>query len=211
MPPEAAQSQAIGEAMGPPMPSAAELAAARAQTDLAAQRAQVEATERMALERAERVQPAGVDRPASSESHSTGGRPRRPQVRGAGGLPGLPSDREAIATAIRAAPIVRPGQVVASRGLDVRTVAPRWSMTAQLTLRPRNPTVYVTFGRDGRVREAGFVRDGEAVLDAGRDEINEPLLNAVYNWTARGRALEELDPDDPAAEVTLLFTIVLVR
>lgn len=124
-------------------------------------------------------------------------------------MAGLPADREALAAAIRAAPAVRPGQVVAGQGLEILTRQPRWSTTTVLTHRPRNPVVEIVFDREGRVRRAQFVRDGQRVYNTGYEDVDQPLLSAIYAWQARGRVLAELPPDDPDAGAKVILTILL--
>jgi hypothetical protein len=118
------------------------------------------------------------------------------------------SDRESVASAIRGATVVRPGQVLSAGGLDVRTVQPRWGRVTMRTAKPRNPTVAVTFAKTGKVKLADFAKDGDLIFDAGSPDLNEPLLNAVYAWTATGKALEAL-PNDDSAGITVLFRIIL--
>jgi hypothetical protein len=127
---------------------------------------------------------------------------------GGGGLPGIKTDREAPAVSSRGSSVVKPGQVVAAQGLEIKTIAPRWN-TVTLFTGMKNPTLRISFRRDGSVKDAVFVRDGDKVLDAGSSEANQPLLAAVYAWRAKGKALDELDPKDPEADVTILMTIIL--
>ena len=125
------------------------------------------------------------------------------------GKPGIASDRESIATALKDAPVVRPGQVVASKGLEIATREARWTITTLMTRRPRNPTVSITFGRDGRVKRADFVSEGGRRYSTGYDDVDQPLLNAIFSWTARGEPLRALPTNDPEAGVTIVLTIVL--
>ena len=37
----------------------------------------------------------------------------------------------------------------------------------------------------------------------------EPLLNAIFSWTAKGEALGKLPADDPSATVKIILTVVL--
>jgi hypothetical protein len=128
------------------------------------------------------VRPAPVQQP---EPVPSGG--------GGGGLgAGITSDRESIATAVRQAPAVRPGRVLATQGLEIQTRAPRWSYSTMMTRRPRNATVEIYFGPDGRVRRADFVRDGTTIYNSGSPDVDEPLLSAIYTWTARGKPIDEL-------------------
>jgi hypothetical protein len=135
--------------------------------------------------------------------------PAAAQAGQGGGLPGAKSDREAIAVSIRKSPSVTPGQVLATQGLEVRTRAPRFSTVTLFTRSPRNPAVRISFGRTGRVLKAEFVSDGQVLYDTGSEEVNRALLNSIYAWTAKGKALDELSADDPEAAVTLLLTILL--
>jgi hypothetical protein len=128
---------------------------------------------------------------------------------GAGGSPGILADRESIATSIREAPVVRPGRVLAAKGLEILTRRPRFNVSTRMTQTPKNAVVEITFGRDGRVRRAGFVSDGAKTYNTGSEEIDQPLLNAIYAWTARGKPLSDIDPDDPEAGVTIMITIIL--
>jgi hypothetical protein len=143
------------------------------------------------------------DTTQAQPSTSAGSAPQSP------GLPGLPADKESIATAVRKAPTVKPGQVLAANGLDIQTKAPKWSFTTMQTRRPGNPTVQITFGRDGKVVRAGFVTDGHTVYSTGYEDVDEPLLSAIYSWTARGKKLSEYTIQDPNGEVTILVTILL--
>lgn len=156
------------------------------------------------------AQPPPASKPQNIARGASANRPaRRATHAGGNAIPGLPSDKESIAAAIRGADVVRPGKVLAAHGLDVKTVAPQWSITTQHTQRPRNPVVYIVFGRDGKVKEADFVRESGFAYDAGSAEVNEPLMTAIYSWRAAGKQLEALPPDDPDAGLTLVFTILL--
>lgn len=150
--------------------------------------------------------------PAALPSPSTPAQPQAAQPQAAQrprGTPGLPSDKESLATSVKKAPTVKPGQVLAANGLDIQTKAPKWSYTTLRTRRPANPTVQVTFGRDGKVVRAGFVTDGTTIYSSGYEDVDEPLLSAVYSWTAKGKKLAELTSQDPDGEVTILITILL--
>lgn len=130
-----------------------------------------------------------------------------PATGGAGAEPhAIRSDRESMATAIRHAPAVRPGRVLAADGLEIQTRRPQWSYVTTVTRRPRNPTVEIFFGPDGRVRRAAFATDGVVLYNTGFDDVDQPLLNAIYAWTARGRQLAELSEND---ELRILITIIL--
>jgi hypothetical protein len=120
--------------------------------------------------------------------------------------PGIVTDRESMASAIRRAPAVRPGRVLAIEGMEILTRRPRWTDATRATRYPSSPTVEIIFGADGRVRRADFARDGALVYSTGYEDVDEPLLTAVYNWTARGRDIDELPP---GGEVRILITVLL--
>lgn len=127
---------------------------------------------------------------------------------GSAGESGLGSDKESVAAAVKNAVRVQLGQVAAADGLDIQTRSPRWSVTTLVARRPVNPTLRITFGRDGRVVRAAFVTDGERVYSTGSPDVDEPLLSAVYSWVARGKRLEELTGQDPRGEVTIVMTVI---
>jgi hypothetical protein len=104
---------------------------------------------------------------------------------------------------------VRPGQPVAAKGLDIKTRRPQWGTTTLLTAFPANPVVVIEFNRSGKVVRAQFARDGKRVMSTGYEDVDEPLLNAVYTWTAAGKALEKLPEDDPDATVRIVLSVVL--
>lgn len=99
----------------------------------------------------------------------------------------------------------RLGQVIAARGLQLRTVRPQWGLTTLATASPRNPTLVIHFNRAGRVTRAGFIR-GQGT---GYVAVDEPLLNAVYQWTATGEELLRLPEGDTTATVTIELRIML--
>jgi hypothetical protein len=121
---------------------------------------------------------------------------------------GIVTDRESLAASIRKAPIVRPGRILAAEGIEIQTRAPRWSYTTLATRRPRNPSVEIAFGRDGRVRRAAFVRDEHGrIYNTGFEDVDQPLLNVIYTWTARGRGIDQLQDDED--EVRIILNVIL--
>ncbi len=121
-------------------------------------------------------------------------------------FPGEISDRESEAAAIREAIDVVPGRPAAGKGLEVKTVRPRWSHFTLLTANPRDAVVRVSFNRHGKVEEVEFLRS------TGRDDVDRPLKDAIYNWTATGKDLEALAPPtqgQPVETVKLVFRLIL--
>lgn len=169
--------------------------------------------------------PAPRQPPTTEPRVAAAPRPQNPKppvpptpAAGQSGMPGLPADKESVASAVKKSPTVRPGQVLAAQGLEIQTRHPRWATTTMLTRRPRNPTLIITFGPDGRVKSADFARDGGRTYNTGYSDVDEPLLNAVYAWTASGKAIQEAaaraasgDPGEAdKGEVTIMLTVQLV-
>jgi hypothetical protein len=118
---------------------------------------------------------------------------------------GEKSDSQSDAFAIAEAITVTPGRVAAHKGLRITTVRPEWSITTRLTITPRNPVVRIVFGKSGRVIKADFVK-GQS---SGFEEVDGPLLDALYRWTAAGEALTRIPAHDPLAGVTMSFRVII--
>ena len=132
------------------------------------------------------VEPASTSPAATSAAPGAAGSPAT-----AGGdsrLPGTTSDAES--TAVSTQPLIdfKPGMPLTGKGIRIRTVVPRFSTTTQLTAMPRNPVIVIRFNRAGRVVKAEF----EGLEGTGYSGIDEPLLDAVYRWTAVGEQLNRL-------------------
>ncbi len=99
-----------------------------------------------------------------------------------------------------------PGKPIAGEGLDIATVRPQWSVTVKAIARPRNPVVQIHFGADGIVRRAEFLKvDGEH-KGTGHPHVDGPLMDAIYRWTAKGKAIDELLKDETlTVEIQLLL------
>jgi len=78
---------------------------------------------------------------------------------------------------------IRPGAVIAADGIEIKTKALRPSAIARLTI-PRNPKVSVTFDKHGEVTNAQIVRS------TGFDNVDSPILAALYQWKATGPRVE---------------------
>lgn len=122
----------------------------------------------------------------------------------AGLLPGEKSPSESSAAALDAPIDARPGRVLAARGLQITTVRPVFSTSVVALARPRSPTLVIEFGYDGRVRRARYL-DGKST---GEPEVDRPLLDAVYRWTAAGDPLKRLS-EDPQDTVSITMRIIL--
>lgn len=113
------------------------------------------------------------------------------------------AEKDASARALKKPVKVNPGRPVAAEGLDIRTVRPRWSHTTLLTSRPRSPVIRVYFNREGKVDRAVFERN------TGNRFVDQPLMNAVYAWTARGEALNDLTKEGEGSTLEIIFEISL--
>ncbi|MFT3683654.1 MAG: hypothetical protein QM783_01805 [Phycisphaerales bacterium] len=132
-----------------------------------------------------------------------------PSAAAAPGSPGNPSaaptvksDRESDAANVKVSGVFRNGKVEAGEGLDIRTVRPDISLTTRALRQPRSPTLEIVFGKDGRARSVRVLKSSGLP-----SEIDEPVINALYNWRARGRVLDEL-PSNPDSSVSLEITIL---
>lgn len=129
--------------------------------------------------------------------------PSQPGSRPGGGDPGEQGPKDSDAFSRKVTGEYRNGRVVGAEGLDIRTVRPQFTLLARTFTSPRSVVVDVAFLRTGQVKEARIARSSG--FDA---EIDQPVLNAVYAWTARGKLLDEL-PDHPDAHVMLTVAINL--
>ncbi|GJQ31093.1 MAG: hypothetical protein HBSAPP03_29770 [Phycisphaerae bacterium] len=100
---------------------------------------------------------------------------------------------------------VKPGKPVARAGLRIQTSYARFSVSALILNKPRSPLVRITFGRDGKVKHAAFV-PGQTT---GSEDVDKPLLDSLYRWSAQGKDLLTIPTHDPHAGLTLTFRIVL--
>jgi hypothetical protein len=119
---------------------------------------------------------------------------------------GKKAEEESPAAAIVGSLVYKPGEPLAGKGLRVFTVRPRYGYATLATASPRNTVVLVTFGRDGRVLRAAFKDKG-----TGYEEVDKPLIEAVYRWTARGEALGKIPADQPRAGVTFEVRFLMER
>ncbi len=108
--------------------------------------------------------------------------------------PGQKAEEESAAASVTESLVYKPGQPLAGKGLKVNTVSPRWGVTTMLTSSPKNTVIRITFGRNGKVLKAVFVDSG-----TGFEDVDGPLLDAVYRWTAKGEVLEKIPADKPQA------------
>lgn len=119
------------------------------------------------------------------------------------GRPGEVSDRESDAAATIVATTSQLGRPLAARGLEIRTVRPRFTQYTRLTVKPQNPHFRVSFDRSGKVRNI------EVLRSSGARDVDRPLLDALYQWHASGSQVTALPAHDPNALLSVDFRILL--
>lgn len=119
--------------------------------------------------------------------------------------PGAPSDRESPAASREPVADVRlqAGRVVSAAGLEIRTRKPRFETLTRLVANPRNPIVRISFNREG------LVANVELLESSTVQAVDDPVVAAVYNWTAAGEPLLKLREGDPDATVDVVIRILL--
>lgn len=142
-----------------------------------------------------------AERPTPASPPAAGGGAPAPA---SGSRPALRSESDASASALVAPIAVQPGKVIAAHGLRIRTVRPRFSTTTLITASPRDATVRLTFRKNGTVRKVEFLPGG----NTGFPDVDRPLVDALYSWTAKGSDLEKLPPG-PEASLALEFKILM--
>jgi len=132
------------------------------------------------------------------------------------GLPGELARREAVATAIREADDVvydKMNRPLSAHGLEIQPKAPQYPLSVRNAALPSNAIVLIRFDRAGKVRSADFLvsADGKKRYDTGQREVDAPLMAAIYQWTAKGKPLLELDPLDPDATFEVPMRILFSK
>jgi TonB family protein len=121
-------------------------------------------------------------------------------------MPGIRSEKEADAGSKEAPVEIVLGRPAAGKGLEIITKRPKrnpFSLFTRTTAMPGNPVIEVKFGRDGRVVSAKIVRS------SGVADVDDPVIAAVYGWTARGKQLASLPAQDPTAGISITVTILI--
>jgi len=139
---------------------------------------------------------AGISADAQGQDHEPeGGADTSPEI-------ATESEKESPATSTIKPVRVRPGKPAAAQGLDITTVRPKWTFVTRLSALPKDPVLWVKFDRTGKVTHVGFV-EGKST---GDDRVDEPLIDALYLWTAKGKALDDLGEGET---LTMTFAIDL--
>ena len=98
---------------------------------------------------------------------------------------------------------VVPGEVLVTRGVEINPARPRFSAVSLVSSVVRSPEVRITFDNTGRVIDA------DLITSTGSANVDFPIRNSLFRWTARPPA-----PDGPDAwrgPRTFRFTLLLVR
>jgi bacterioferritin-associated ferredoxin len=100
------------------------------------------------------------------------------------------SDRESDPTSIIEVPMTswRNGKPLASKGIELKPVRPRFTTLNMLDGIARNPIGELVIGRDGVPQIARIVRS------TGNPSIDEAIRSALFKWRASGKQLEKLKP-----------------
>lgn len=161
-----------------------------------------------------------IDEAQAAESMAEQARPPQEQIvvtkqqAATAGEVGVLSRREVVATRIKKAIPVdphTPNAPVVGKGLEIITVRPRYTSAIRLSAVPTNPIVVMWFDARGRVAKAEFLKDGRKVYSSGVVGVDEPLLNAIYRWRAKGAEIEALDPSDPRSLHEVSIKIIYQR
>lgn len=108
------------------------------------------------------------------------------------------ADRESAPVNLVGSTEVRPGGVLARDGIEIKTVAPRFSAVTSVTAAPINPKADITFDTDGRVINV------ELTTKSGFENVDGPVIASLYKWRATGSKLREL-----TGPFTMTVTILL--
>jgi len=136
----------------------------------------------------EMLMPALAPSPDANKTAGTGGGNEGNSDPGVSKLEpsAVPSDREAMATAIKHSELYKPGKPLASSGLRIRTVRPDLSHYNTLFAAYTDPVARIFFARDGHVIDVVFLRD------TGHADVDRNTLDALYQWRAEGELLGTL-------------------
>ncbi len=187
-------------------PAEAPTRAATSKPDEAAPKAATVAEPGPPKPQSDQTKTAQVEPAAPSHTQPPGADPRPDDtpapVRGEG--VGRKSDRESDPTSIdREIKQEELGPPLSAKGLEIKTVRPRFTHYTRLTARPIDPTVRLRFDRSGKVAEVTMTRS------SGIADVDRPLLDALYQWRAAGVELERIPEGDPTAGIIVSFKILL--
>lgn len=133
---------------------------------------------------APQVQPGagGATTPSPSGVIGPGDGPGRPD-------PGQRSDRESDATSVINVPPEkwRTGAPIAHKGVEILTRRPELPILTRLTTRPLHPVADLFFDNQGKPVSVKIVQSS-----GYPDDIDQPVIDALYRWRAKGSQLARL-------------------
>ena len=103
-----------------------------------------------------------------------------------------PADRESDATSVIEVPreLWNRGRPLAAEGVELQTRRPVLDTLTQLNARFGNPLVEISFARNGRPTNASILES------SGDNRLDEPILDSLYRWRAKGKKLEDLKGEE---------------
>ena len=110
------------------------------------------------------------------------------------------SDREASPSTLEVdRSEIKPGRVLTSDGIEIKTVQPRFSVVTRVSALPNNPVARLVFDpRDGSVIDVTLVQS------SGYPNVDGPVLASLYKWRAVGKRLADFkEPFDLTIQVVL--------
>lgn len=136
--------------------------------------------------------------PGQTTSAPTPGAPAQPAIPAGAGetSPGTQSDRESSATSVMTARRDQLGKPIAGKGLEIKTVRPRFTQYTRIMSAPRSPIYRIHFRRDGTVEKV------ETIRSSGVSDVDRPVIDAIYKWRAVGEELDRLPstPSEPGGK-----------
>ncbi|MBU3728514.1 MAG: hypothetical protein FGM37_04605 [Phycisphaerales bacterium] len=124
----------------------------------------------------------GASTPAPSGVIGPGEGPGRPDA-------GQRSDRESDATSVINVPPEkwRTGAPIAHKGVEILTRRPELPILTRLTTRPMHPVADLFFDNQGKPVSVKIVQSS-----GYPDDIDQPVIDALYRWRAKGSQLARL-------------------
>ena len=153
-----------------------------------------------AIEEAAQAQPEPQPEPTPEAPQQPEPSPQQPaeptpaEDRDQDGSPGQQDTRVSPATSL---PVemrrTELGKVVAGEGLKINTTRMRLTTLQRMSGRAPSPLVEIFFQHDGTVARARIPRG----RGSGRSDLDNSLINSIYEWTATGERIDALEEDDP--------------
>ena len=121
---------------------------------------------------------------------------------GDSGESGNAEDRESDATSVVDVPpeLWKRGRPLSAQGVELQTKRPFIDTLTQISARFGNPVVEIKFNSKGRPVSA------KILVSSGDRRLDEPILDSLYRWRAKGEKLSELKGED-TFDVQLRFVL----